>query len=121
MARSKRVSKVLESAKVRLAAVKSIDPNLDLGNGVTAADFEAKIGVADESLDGYNTALSLIDERKIAFDRLEDAVNDYHERILLGVGSKFGKDSVEYEKAGGTRKSERRRIRTAIPTPLPVG
>jgi len=116
-----RVSRILESARVRLAAVKSIDPNLDLGNGVTAADFDAKIGVADESLGGYNTALSLIDECAIAFDRLEDAVNDHHERVLPGVDSKFGRDSVEYEKAGGTRKSEGRRIRTAIPTPLPVG
>ena len=120
MARSKRVSKILETAKVRLAAVKSIDPNLDLGNGVTAAEFEARISAADESLDGYNTALSLIDERKIAFDRLEDTVNDYHERILLGVGSKFGRDSVEYEKAGGTRKSERRRIRPVAPAAAPA-
>lgn len=121
MARTKRISKVLESAKVRLAAVKSIDPNLDLGNGVTASDFESRISAADDSLDGYNTALSLIDERKIAFDRLEKSVNEYHERILLGVASKFGKDSVEYEKAGGTRKSERRRIRLIAPPTQPAG
>jgi hypothetical protein len=29
--------------------------------------------------------------------------------MLAGVASKYGKDSVEYEKAGGVRKSERKR------------
>jgi hypothetical protein len=34
-----------------------------------------------------------------------------------GVASKYGKDSNEYEKAGGTRKSERKRpMRKAKPT-----
>jgi hypothetical protein len=28
--------------------------------------------------------------------------------MLAGVGSKYGKDSNEYEKAGGTRTSERK-------------
>ncbi|MEH2374772.1 hypothetical protein [Nostoc sp.] len=34
---------------------------------------------------------------------------DYSEKILLGVAYKFGKNSHEYQMAGGTRKSERKR------------
>jgi hypothetical protein len=35
--------------------------------------------------------------------------------MLAAVGVKYGKDSNEYEEAGGTRKSER-----AAPTPAPA-
>ncbi|MHC5609462.1 MAG: hypothetical protein ACYTXA_00075 [Nostoc sp.] len=34
---------------------------------------------------------------------------DYSEKILLGVAYKFGKNSHEYQMAGGTRKSDRKR------------
>lgn len=36
-------------------------------------------------------------------------IRDYSERILLGVAMKYGKNSDEYEMAGGIRKSERKR------------
>ena len=32
-----------------------------------------------------------------------------HERMLSAMGDKYGKDSSEYEVAGGTRKSERKK------------
>ena len=34
---------------------------------------------------------------------------DTSERMLAGVAAKYGRDSTEYEMAGGTKKSERRR------------
>jgi hypothetical protein len=37
--------------------------------------------------------------------------------MLAGVSSKFGKNSDEYEKAGGTKKSERKKpVRKPKPT-----
>ena len=36
-------------------------------------------------------------------------MRDYSERILLAVAVKYGRDSNEYEMAGGVRKSERKR------------
>lgn len=80
-----------------------------MGNGITVAMFEQKLDKAESSLETYNTTLSTADEKRNAFENDEEDLNDYHERILLGVGSKFGKDSIEYEKAGGTRKSERKK------------
>lgn len=109
MARIKKTSKMIEDANLRLAGLKSIDANLDLGNGITLKNYEKIIDETDNSLETYNTTLSLVDEQKNTFETNERSLKDYHERILLGVGSKFGKDSVEYEKAGGTRKSERKK------------
>lgn len=117
MARTKKTSKMIEEAKVRLAGLKSIDLHLDLGNGITVQAFEKKIDDTDASLETYNTTLSLVDEQKDTFGQNEKDLKDYHERILLGVGSKFGKNSVEYEKAGGTRKSERRKTSKAFNSP----
>ncbi len=109
MARTKKTSKIIESARTRLAGLKSIDAELDLGNGITVKDYEKKINDTEKSLGNYNTTLSLADEQGDTFEINENDLKDYHERILLGVGSKFGRDSIEYEKAGGTRKSEIRK------------
>lgn len=80
-----------------------------MGNGITAAVFEQKLNKTESSLGSYNTSLSIADEKRLIFENDEKDLNDYYERVLLGVGSKFGKDSIEYEKAGGTRKSERKK------------
>ena len=109
MARIKKTSKIIEDAKTRLAGLKSIDFNLDLGNGITVAVFEDKLKKAGDSLESYNTSLSIADEKRNTFEIAAADLNDMYERVLLGVGAKFGKDSIEYEKAGGTRKSERKR------------
>ena len=109
MARIKKTSKVIESAHSRLAGLKSIDPNLDLGNGITIKDYEKKINDTAAALEAYNTTLSIADEQGDTFEVSEDDLKDYHERILLGVGSKYGRNSIEYEQAGGTKKSERKK------------
>lgn len=94
---------------MRLAGLKSIDPALDLGNGVTAAIYESKIVETENDLATYNTALSTADAHQNTFETGEKDLKDYHERVLLAVAAKYGKDSSEYEKAGGTRKSEKRK------------
>jgi predicted DNA-binding protein YlxM (UPF0122 family) len=109
MARVKKTSKTVEVANVRLASVKSIDPNLDLGNGISAQSFNQLIEETEAALEEYNTALSLADEKKNLFDAKEKELKDFHERVLNGVGFKFGKDSNEYEKAGGVKKSDRKK------------
>lgn len=110
MARLKKTSKTIEDSKIRLASLKSIDTNLDLGNGITVAVFEEKLKKVTDSLESYNTALSIVDEKRNTFENDENDLADMYARVLLGVGAKFGKDSIEYEKAGGTRKSERKRF-----------
>lgn len=110
MARKKKaVSKVLDKARTRLGAIRSIDPKLDLGNGNTADAYEAVIDEAEAGLETYNTQLSLVDEKLNDFEKLEKAVADLSKKILSAVGSKYGYDSSEYEKAGGVPSSKRKK------------
>ncbi|MEH2268677.1 MAG: hypothetical protein V7K68_09640, partial [Nostoc sp.] len=64
-------------------------------------------------LDAYNTALAVIDSSKTEMDELDRNLSDLTEKMLLGVAFKYGKDSREYEMAGGVRKSDRIRKSTA--------
>jgi len=59
--------------------------------------------------DAYNALLSQADQAQNELLAAEKAIRDLSERMLAGVASKYGKDSSEYEMAGGTRKSERKR------------
>ena len=43
------------------------------------------------------------------FSQAETVLSDLSTQMLAGAGVKFGKDSSEYEKAGGTRTSEIKR------------
>ena len=109
MARQKKTSKVLENANTRLASIKSIGSDLDLGNGVTAAVYDELINETKKVLEEYNTALSLVDEKQNLYKKIEKDLQGLHERVLISVAAKYGKDSNEYEKAGGVRKSERKK------------
>jgi hypothetical protein len=54
-------------------------------------------------IDAYNTALSVIDSSKTEIDQLEKTLADVSDKMLIGVAFKYGKDSSEYEMAGGVR------------------
>ncbi len=109
MARQKKASTDIEKAQQRLAALTSIDPALDLGNGLTLTKYRAQVTAAQGKQDAYNALLSQVDQAYNDFQAAEKSVRDLSERMLAGVTSKFGKDSNEYEMAGGVRKSERKR------------
>lgn len=93
----------------RLAAVKSIDPVLDLGNGITVANYETKINLVRTKVNTYNTTLSTIDDLYNACLAELVVLKDWNERILTGVATKYGKNSSQYEMAGGVKKSERKK------------
>ncbi|NJL36271.1 MAG: hypothetical protein HC899_05550 [Leptolyngbyaceae cyanobacterium SM1_4_3] len=109
MTRRKRSSKVVEQAERRIAGLESINATLDLGNGLTLSTFEEMIEEAKEKLRAYNTILSSVDVAYNQTLEADRALQELSERVLLGVASKYGKDSHEYEMAGGVRKSERKR------------
>jgi hypothetical protein len=98
-----------DKGTTRLAAVKSIDPALDLGNGITVANYETKVNLLRTKLNTYNTALSTIDDLYNACIAEIDVLKDWNERVLTGVATKFGKNSSQYEMAGGVKKSERKK------------
>ena len=109
MARARKSDRDLQPGKMRLAGLKSIDKNLDLGGGVSAEILENTITAADAKLAQYNQSLGMPDQYLNEYKALVTTVKDLSNRSLKGVGVKFGEDSSEYEMAGGTRKSERKR------------
>ena len=110
MARKKLVRvRDLEKGVTRLSAVKSIDAALDLGNGITIPNYETEINALATKLSAYNTALSTIDDLYNGCIAQIAVLKDWNERILMGVATMYGKDSSQYEMAGGKRKSERKK------------
>ncbi|WP_373527523.1 hypothetical protein [Nostoc sp.] len=109
MSRPKRGSKVLDRAQRRIAALKSISPTLDLGNGVTIDSFAVIIKTTQDKLEAYNSTLSTVDLTQGALEVAEKSLMELTEHMLLSVAAKYGKNSVEYKMAGGVRRSERKR------------
>jgi hypothetical protein len=93
----------------RAAGIQSIAEELDFGNGITAPGYAKAIAELRQKLTHYNELLSLADQAGNAVRVCEREIRDYSERILLGVATRYGKDSDQYEMAGGVRKSERKR------------
>ncbi|BET69380.1 hypothetical protein ASA1KI_42980 [Opitutales bacterium ASA1] len=110
------MSRVLKQATKRSASIASIDVELDLGNGLTLASFQAAVGETRQKLDAYNTLLARAAEARDGLASAEANLGDLHERMLAGIAARFGRDSVQYVMAGGTRKSEaiRKRVATRL-------
>ncbi|PHJ55945.1 hypothetical protein VF14_35510 [Nostoc linckia z18] len=109
MARAKRTSRTLDKAEVRLASVKSINPTLEVREGLSVKDYTDRIESLRESIEEYNTALSNIDILLTHIVESEKDLADYSDQFLRGIAYKFGHNSDEYYKAGGVRKSDRKR------------
>jgi hypothetical protein len=111
MARAKRTSTILQKAERRAAAMGSIKPNLDMGNGMTLESFWADIDDVRDLQKKYNELLSTVDQLYHEMLDTEKALAEKSERMLNAVAVVYGRKSSEYEMAGGTRRSERRRSR----------
>jgi hypothetical protein len=66
-----------------------------------------------------HTALSVIDSSRTEIALLEKAMGELSDQMLIGVAFHYGKDSREYEMAGGVRKSER--IRRSVNNRIKAG
>jgi hypothetical protein len=109
MARAKRTSSVLETARQRLAGLKSITPPPDFGTGLALAGYETDIKNLSDKLDDYNEKLSTLDQLQNDLESSEADLRVKNTRILSAAEAQFGPDSSEYEQAGGTRRSDRKR------------
>ena len=109
MARQKRSSRTLDKAQRRLAGIQSIDEKVDLGSGLTAQNYVKTIDALRKKIDAYNKALSNVDALQNDVNEAERLLAEQSEKMLLGVAVKFGKNSSEYEMAGGVKKSDRKR------------
>lgn len=109
MGRARRKSTILENAAQRSSSLKAVSDKLDLGPGLSLASFDQAITDTRAKLDDYNQAVAVLDEKQNGLEASEKTLADLSSRMLAGVGAQYGKDSDEYEKAGGVRLSERTR------------
>ncbi len=115
MSRVKKVNSHYDVAITRCAALKSIDPQLDLGYGLTIQQYEADIQLLRDKINAYNTALSQLDQLKSEVTQLEKLLQERSARMLTGVVTRFGLYSDEYQKAGGTKITDRRKVKRNLP------
>lgn len=111
MARRKRNSLALERANRRLESLKSISPALDFGDGLNIFAYAKAINDLEVKLATYNTALSTLDSLADAVIEAEKMVSMLSENMLLSVAGRYGRTSMEYEMAGGSRRKSRSSLR----------
>ncbi len=114
MARRKRNSSVLERADRRIESLQSISVELNFGEGLTIQAYTMTINDLRSKLAAYNTALSTIDKLTDDVNNAEQAVIAMSEKMLLGVASRYGKISQEYEMAGGARRGNTKKKRSVV-------
>jgi hypothetical protein len=120
MARLRRTSTVLETARQRLAGLKSIAPPPTFGPNVTLSSYEAATRAFEQKASSYNEAVAALDDLQNDLEADEDSLREMNKRILSAVEAQYGPDSSEYEQAGGTRQSERKKpAKPAGGTPPP--
>ena len=116
MARQKRTSKVLETARQRLAGVKAISPPATLGGTLTVESYEAAIEAFSDLKDSYNSKIADLDDETNQLDDQEERLNEHNQRILAAVRAQYGPDSSELEQLGAVRVSDRKKpVRTQNP------
>jgi hypothetical protein len=106
MAYRRKSSEIIAEAQERSGNLRAIDPNLDLGNNLTVAAYDAKIAEAQTALDAYNGLLAQADGAGNDFQAVEKELRELSSQMLSGVKVKYGRDSNQYEMAGGTRASD---------------
>jgi hypothetical protein len=119
MPRIKKTSPTLIAAQSRSAAIETIAPKLDLGNGISAAAFNAKIEETRQALEEYNKALSTIDQSRSRVTELERSLSSLSTRMLSGVATLYGRTSSEYEMTNGSKRRRARSVATPE-SPAPV-
>ncbi|PHM07129.1 hypothetical protein [Nostoc sp. 'Peltigera malacea cyanobiont' DB3992] len=114
MTQRKRNSISLTKAERRIEGIQTINPQLDFSNGFSIATYNTKVIELREKLTAYNQAQTIVDKTHNALIEAERELNTYSEQMLLNVASCYGKNSDEYEMAGGTRRSDRKKPRPVV-------
>jgi len=109
MARQKRKSPVLQTARERLAGLKQCPDKPDFGPALSVEAYEAEIKGYATDEDGYNQELAALDDKQNRLEASEQGLHDLNLRILAAIKAQFGPDSSEFELGGGTRRSDRKR------------
>ncbi|MCX6366864.1 MAG: hypothetical protein NTX57_09160 [Armatimonadetes bacterium] len=106
MAYKRRSSLAVDQTNQRLIGIKQITPAPTLPAGLSIAATEQKKQAIEALLTQYNGLLAQAD---ILLNQIVDGEKELRRdntKLLTAIGLLYGKDSPEYEAAGGTRTSE---------------
>ena len=116
MAAAKDSDVVIEAR--RLANI-AIDDKWKLPTGLVATEIVKEADATEKQLDTINAARQTLKNLVSAKKKAVTSLNKKIARLRSGIKAEYGDDSLEYEKAGGKRASERKR-RTVKPKIVPV-
>jgi hypothetical protein len=107
-----RGSAALDKAQRRLALLKSIEADLNLVPGLTVEAYSCLIETTRATLEAHNTLLSNLNESRTTMTQMDKALSEMSERMLSAVAVRYGRNSIQYAKAGGSNRK-----RGSQPTP----
>lgn len=102
----RKTSESYDKLSYRLEAMKTIDPHFDMGNGINVLELEELVDQLQRSLYKYNATLMDADDQRSVIEDLEKKAQDAAERLLAITLARYGRDSTEYRRVGGTQKSQ---------------
>jgi hypothetical protein len=114
MPKGKSLDEVIAAAE-KILRVWEANPTFTLGE-ITKASFKALLDeLRDLRAQTEETRRQLTNFVNTTNDKAI-SVNDVNSRALSGIRAVFGPDSTQYEEAGGTRSSERKKASKQKPT-----
>jgi hypothetical protein len=97
MLKEKVNSHVVNTAQLGLDKLRAIDPELDLGNGLTLQSLDTTVQEIRSAIAQYNTAAAELVKMDRARQNQEKVLRANINRIVMGVGAKYGEKSSEYK------------------------
>ncbi|MBC1220735.1 hypothetical protein GNF10_05860 [Nostoc sp. UCD121] len=109
-----RGSAAVDKAQLRLALLKSIDENLDLGHGLTIEAYNHLVNITRATLEAHNTLVSNLEESRKTVTQMDKTLSEMSERMLSGVATIYGRNSIEYSKAGGSNGKRNKKYSSKV-------
>jgi outer membrane murein-binding lipoprotein Lpp len=121
MTRPTRNSAQINNTKNRLIGFTTIDPNLDLGNGLSVQKLSQLTSDLQAQLNEYNSTIVRLDQMGSQIQDLEKAIAHLSGKMLTAVGLTYGYDSEQYQMAGGKKRKRNAAVTQTLSAPtLPV-
>lgn len=116
--RKRNPSSKVTNAEKRLEAMKIMDIKheriINYGgdqNPLTKTEMKCQIEECRMLINEYNQILRKADQKSQEIRISEEKLGDFYTRVLAGAKSIYGVDSDEVAALGGTKRSERKKIR----------
>jgi hypothetical protein len=108
--------KSLDKAQRRMVGIRNLKLELNLGKGLSMSEFSTQVETLQGKLDAYNAMVNALAQQREEIETMERSLRGTSERMLGAVASIYGKESDEYEVAGGVKRVRLRKRKPAEAT-----